>query len=357
MKFHGNCLPTTIGSLPHSDAKESTHLLLRYTPQIPAWPQLPQLPNEGMLTQFNEGIPGLVSQGGRTYFFNEGLEFEEAVLKFYDDYELATEGGSLTHLERFGISPEYASGLHALLSILDSISPLLSAIKGQITGPFTLGTSLTDTESRYAFYDPTLRDIIAKSMALKAKWQINKFAPFGVPIIISIDEPSLVGYGSSTFISVSKEDIQESLGEIIRIIHSEGALAATHCCENTDWALLMSTNIDILSFDAYGFFDNLIIYEKELNEFVQRGGIIAWGIVPTHDSDVLSRQTCETLVSRLKNNIQKLTAKGFESEKLLKQSLVTPSCGAGSLTPQMAEKALALTREISDGIIREFNLQ
>lgn len=352
--FLGNCLPTTIGSLPHTDARESTQLMLRYTPQIPAWVQMPKLPKEDMLTQFIEGIPGLVWQGGSPHFLNEGQEFEEEVLAFYEDYLSATEKASLTNLEkRFAISPDYASGLYALIDALNAHSPLPFAIKGQITGPFTLGTSLTDKAKRYAYYDPTLKDIIVKSLAMKAKWQVKKFKSFGVPVIISIDEP-LAGYGSSTFISVSKEDIQESLGEIIGVIHKEEGIVATHCCENTDWALLLNTEIDILSFDAYGFFDKLLIYEKELKEFIERGGIIAWGIVPTHDPNVLSRETGGSLVSKWKHSIQKLMAKGIEFDRLFRQSLITPSCGAGSLSPELAEKVLAITREVSDKIRNEY---
>jgi len=175
-------------------------------------------------------------------------------------------------------------------------------------------------------------------------------------VIISIDEPGLVGYGSSLFISVSKEDIQNSLGGIIEVIHKEEGIAATHCCENTDWALLLNTEIDILSFDAYGFFDNLLIYEKELKEFIERGGIIAWGIIPTLDSILLSQETGSSLVSRWRQSIQKLTEKGIEFERLLKQSLITPSCGTGSLSMELAEKALALTREVSDKIRKEYFL-
>lgn len=357
MQLLGNCLPTTIGSLPHIDARESTRLMLRYTPQIPAWVQMPRLPREGMLIQFNEGMPGLVCQEGKTYFQNEGPAFEEALLRFYEDYLSATEGASLAHLERFAISPEYASGLYALVNVLESTPPSLFAVKGQITGPFTLGTGLVDRLGRYAYYDPTLKDIIVKSIALKAGWQVEKFKPFGVPVIISIDEPGLVGYGSSSFISVSKEEIQESLEEIITVIHASGGTAATHCCENTDWALLLNTEIDILSFDAYGFFDNLIIYEKELGRFIERGGMLAWGIVPTHDPDVLSQETGTSLVSKWKHNVQRLTEKGVELDRLLRQSLITPSCGAGSLSPELAEKALALTREVSHRINKEFNLR
>lgn len=357
MEFSANCLPTTIGSLPHLDAEESTQLMLRYTPQIPAWVQMPRLPREGMLTQFNEGMPGLVCEEGKTYFKNEGPEFEEALLKFYEDYLSVTEGASLIHLERFAISRDYARGLHALTDVLEPSSLCLRAVKGQITGPFTLGTGLVDMAGRYAYYDPTLRDIIVKSLAMKAKWQMEKFKPLVVPVIISIDEPGLVGYGSSAFISVSEEDIQKSLGEIIAVIHSGGGIAATHCCENTDWGLLLNTEIDILSFDAYGFFDNLLIYEEELKCFIDKGGIIAWGIVPTHDPHVLSRETSASLISKWKNSVGALTGKAVELDRLLVQSLITPSCGVGSLSPELAEKALALTREVSDRINEEFNLR
>ena len=356
MNFTGKCLPTTIGSMPNVDAEESTKLMLQYTPQIPAWVQMPQLPNQGMLTQFNEGIPGLVRTKGRTSFHNDGPSFEEALLRFYEDYLSASEDGSLDHLERFAMSMEYAPGLYTLVSELESAPPpSLFAVKGQITGPFTLGTGLVDREGRYAYYDPTLKDIVVKTLAMKAKWQIDKFSPFGVPVIISIDEPGLVGYGSSVFVSVSGEDIRESLGEIISVVHSERGLAATHCCENTDWGLLLNTGIDILSFDAYGFFDNLLIYEKELKEFIEHGGIMAWGIVPTHDPLILTQETDDSLVLRWKSNVKKLTEKGVDFDRLLNQSFITPSCGAGSLTPELAERTLALTKEVSDRIREEYD--
>ena len=315
---------------------------------------MPKLPKEDMLVQFSEGIPGLVFEEGKLSFHNEGPAFEDALLKFYEDYLLALEGTSIEDLKEFAISLEYASGLFALFDQLGSIAASVDAIKCQLTGPFTMGTGLTDKAGRYAYYDPTLKDIIVKSLSLKAKWQINKFKPFGAPVIVSIDEPSLVGYGSSVFISVTKDDIQKSLDEIIGVIHLEQGMAATHCCENTDWALLLETEIDIISFDAYGFFDNVIIYEDELKRFVERGGIIAWGIVPTHDTDVLSHETADSLMSRWSDHVQRLTAKGIDLNRVLRQSLITPSCGAGSLSLELAEKALALTKDLSEKIMREY---
>ena len=41
---------------------------------------------------------------------------------------------------------------------------------------------------------------------------------------------------------------------------------------------------------------------------------------------------------------------GIESDQLISQSLITPSCGAGSLSPDQALKVLRLTKEVSQGI-------
>jgi len=41
-------------------------------------------------------------------------------------------------------------------------------LKGQVTGPFTLGTNLLDQDRRCSYYDDQLRDVIVKTVALKA---------------------------------------------------------------------------------------------------------------------------------------------------------------------------------------------
>ncbi|MCK4416880.1 MAG: hypothetical protein KAV99_01780 [Candidatus Latescibacteria bacterium] len=49
----------------------------------------------------------------------------------------------------------------------------------------------------------------------------------------------MAGFGSSVFVSIHEEDTLNDLGEVIDAIHAEGGLAGTHCCGNTDWALLL----------------------------------------------------------------------------------------------------------------------
>ncbi|KPJ56411.1 MAG: hypothetical protein AMJ42_05360 [Deltaproteobacteria bacterium DG_8] len=354
MSFLPNCLATTIGSLPLDDAKEATKLILTYTPQIPAWVQLAKRFKEGMIIQFTDGLPGLRWSNKKVYFDTKDPAFQDEVLKFYEHYLATTEEQSDSHLEKFSLTPHYAEGFHTLIEALNRGESYPIAIKGQVTGPFTLATSLTDQNGKSAFYDPQLRDIIVKMISLKTKWQIHKLRCFEVPIIIFIDEPSLVGFGSSAYVGISASDIQKDLNEIITLIHSENGYAGIHCCENTDWSMLFATDIDILSFDAYSYFGKLILYAESLRNFIARGGILAWGLVPTSHPEKLKRETTHSLIKKWHSQIMQLTHTNADAKKVAQQSLITPSCGAGSLSYENALRVLQLLKNVSQELRKQY---
>ena len=351
MAFVPQCLPTTIGSLPHADAREATELMLSYTPQIPAWVQLAKRPQEGMLVQFSEGLPGFHrSPGGDGYFDTDAPGFPEEVAALYQDYLAAFEGHAADHLEPYALTPAFAQGFHALLEVLRRGEHRPLALKGQVTGPFTLATSLTDQQRKSAYYHPQLRDIIVKIISLKAAWQIQQLSVYATPVIISLDEPSLVGFGSSAYIGVTAADIQKDLDEIISCIHQGHAYASLHCCENTDWSMILGTAIDILNFDAYSYFDKLLLYADSLRAFLARGGILAWGLIPTAHHLQIRSETRETLLHTWDSCLERLALHGIDPEQVIVQSLITPSCGAGLLSPEDALRVLQLLRDVSQGL-------
>jgi methionine synthase II (cobalamin-independent) len=354
MNFLPNCLATTVGSLPLDDAEEATKLILTYTSQIPAWVQLAKRPNEGMITQFTEGLPGLKQSDKKIYFDTKDSEFQNEVLKFYEDYLAVTEEHSTPHLEKFSLTPSYAEGFHAFVAALQQSEPSPIAVKGQVTGPFTLTTSLTDQDGKCAFYNPQLRDIIVKMISLKAAWQIRKLNSFGVPVIISMDEPSLVGFGSSAYLGISESDVQKDLNEIITFIHNENAYTSIHCCENTDWSMLLATGIDILSFDSYSFFDKLMLYAESLKTFIARDGIIAWGMVPTSHPEKLKSETADSLIQKWHSQVEQLSHNHADTQKIARHSLITPSCGAGSLSHEDALRVLQLLQEVSQKLRKRY---
>ena len=346
MSLQPKCLATTVGSLPLDDAREATQLILTYTPQIPAWVQLAKRPQEGMLIQFNQGLPGIRVSDQKMYFDTEVPEFNDEVSHFYEDYLAAIDNHS-PNLDPFSLTPEYAEGFGALIDALNQSDAKPIALKGQVTGPFTLATSLTDEKGKSAFYHPQLRDIVVKTLALKAAWQIQKLHLFDVPVIISLDEPSLVGFGSSAYLGITANDVQKDLNEITSFIHDRNAYVAVHCCENTDWSMLLEADIDILSFDAYSFFEKVLLYAAPLKTFIDRGGILAWGLIPTSNSEYIQNETTSSLIDKWESHVEQLALKGVDTTKAIEQSLITPSCGAGSLPADDALRVLELLQGVS----------
>jgi hypothetical protein len=155
-----------------------------------------------------------------------------------------------------------------------------------------------DQNKRAIFYDEQLREAAVKHLAMKARWQVRQLSQFERPVIIFIDEPALAGFGSSEFISISRDEIAPCLEEVIEAVHLEGGLAGVHVCANTDWSLILKSSADIVSFDAYSFFDRFILYADDLKAFLEMGGKIAWGMVPTLEPDRLDRETTDSLVQQ-----------------------------------------------------------
>jgi methionine synthase II (cobalamin-independent) len=346
--FKGNALALLIGSLPIADHDEAVGLVLKYTPDIPLWVQLPVHPEEGMMIQFLNGVPGLVNDKGRVFIDTSRPEFEDDVLRFYEDYLAVTEGGATLDDTRFVLAAETAQGFFTLLRQIESAHKPPLALKGQITGPITQATGLADQSGRAIFYDDRLLDMVGKTLAMKARWQVEKLSKLGVPAIVFIDEPGLAGFGSSAFISISREDIARVLSEVIDAIQQAKGLAGVHVCANTDWSLILDTSADILSFDAYGFFDRLVLYEASLKAFFDQNRILAWGIAPTSDAGDIENETASSLVARWESQASRLEALGIQREKIMAQSLITPSCGTGSLSRDHAIKVLEMTREVSE---------
>lgn len=345
--FSPNGMATLIGSIPLTDHGQAMEWIAEYTPNIPLWPQLPCIREEGMLRQFIEGFPGIVDTEKQTGFNTETAGFSEEMLAFFEEYLAVSEHPGRIFTSRFAVSKERGAGLYLLKETVKG-KEQTKAIKGQITGPFTLLTGLKDQNNRDGYYDPTIREIVVKGLAMKAAWQVTFLADIGLPVILFIDEPALAGLGSSSFVTVSKDDINQDQTEMITAIHQAGGLAGIHVCANTDWPLLLSLDFDIINFDAYGYFDKIITCRDQLHEFLKRGAFIAWGIVPTSETEAIQKESAQSLADLWENQAKSLSNSNWDVSAILKQSLITPSCGTGSLSPEMAERVLMLTRDVSE---------
>ena len=338
-----NCLATGIGSMPHLDPAAALEMALRYLPEAPAWPQVPQKDfREKMDAQYSESLPGLIlDESMKKLSFNTAGDLTGDLEKFFTRY-LEND------YEYFRMSESYASGFHAFLKALDNGAAANARyLKGQITGPLTAGTSLKDDRGIDIIHHETLFDALVKGLTMKAVWQIEKLKPFGKPVIIFMDEPSMESLGSA-FSAVSSELVAEKINEIADAIHEAGGIAGIHCCGNADWSMIFSARLDIVNFDAFDYMEKVMLYPVDIRKFIGRGGALAWGIVPT--GAFTGAETAGQLLSQLEAGMAFLSKKGVPRENILRQSLITPACGMGSLTTPKAEAILKLLKQVAEAM-------
>jgi hypothetical protein len=333
--------PTVVGSFPHVDAQPLVSRLLERLPRMPAWPQLPARDwLESMYVQYAEGLPGaVVDRARQTLHFRSDNGLHEALEGFY-------EAVIAENLEPFAIGRDRALGLHVFLDALRARAadrPLW--VKGQLTGPFSFAMTVTDEAKRSIAYDAELFEVVCQGVAMKARWLARELGSVGGGVLVVLDEPYLCSFGSA-FVNVAREQVVGAIAGAVEAIHMQGALAGVHCCGNTDWSLVLETGLDVVSFDAVEFFQGMPLYPRELGAFLERGGTLAWGIVPT--SAVVIDTSAGQLLAKLDDRIGQLAAKGIARDRLIRQALLTPACGLGAQSVAVADRALDLLVQLAD---------
>lgn len=358
MTIRTKCIATAIGSFPHSDPGKALDIIFSSLPDAPLWPQLTRLGlNEQMEIQYSEGMPRSVVdyEKGRMYFDTSGDYSEEFAL-FYESYMAAmdpTDGSG--DCSAMAISSDFSKGIPGFESRLQAEKKTYPFIKVQTTGPCSFALTITDENKRAVYYNEEFRDVVVKALAMKCRWQIRKFAPFAQKVICFIDEPILSAFGSSTYISVKREEVVGLIAELVEAIHSDNAVAGVHCCGNTDWSILIDAGVDLINLDAFSYGETIALYLDAVSRFLASGGLIAWGIVPT--SVAIREQTVSSLAERFKGLADNLAAKAnLDRRMILEQSLITPSCGTGSLGEADAEAVFDMLRKLSPHVRETFGL-
>ena len=335
-----NFLTTHVGSVPHSSASGLTDKLVSML-DVPAWPQLPRRSfRESMYVQYSPTLPCVeVDEAKEKIIISTRNDMTSALENFYTPY-LADD------VDAYALLPKYAEGFFAMLESLHSTHG--DWAKGQVTGPISFGLTVTDQDLRASLYNEMYADVIVKNMAMTARWQVRQLKALRPNVIIFADEPYMASFGSA-FISLSREQAVGYLDEVFEAIHNEGAFSGVHCCANTDWSVLLSTKVNILNLDAYGFIENLALYPVEVREFLDRGGAICWGLIPNNEQ--ILTETSQALVDRLHAGLklisEKASARGvnISMEELANRSLIAPACGLSSTSFEIAEKVFDILAE------------
>jgi methionine synthase II (cobalamin-independent) len=333
-------IPTVVGSFPHTEPRRLLERIFSLFPDMPAWPQLPVRDwLESMYVQYSEGLPGVVvDRAAQTIYFRSDEALAGDLEAFYQ--ALVDED-----VERFAVSRDYALGLHLFLE--SGQRP--KWVKGQVTGPFSFAMTVTDENKRSLAYNPELYEVAVQGMAMKARWMARRLREVSEGVLVVLDEPYLCAFGSA-FVNVPRNDVTAAIDAGVAAIHKEGALAGLHCCGNTDWSLVFSTDLDVVNFDAYEYFQGLSLYPAELSSFLQKGGVLSWGIVPASRAN--GNLTPHTLLDALDERVGQLAAKGMDRGALYRQALLTPTCGLGTESVESADRQMDALEDLAS-LVRE----
>lgn len=334
LPFLPACLGMVHGALPHRNPAQAQALLNKTTPVITAWPQLPLRSfREQDYVQAAAGFPGLVYDG-----VQERVYVDRSLL------DQSLDALSLAYLQNdtqaSGLGVEDAAGLSELLRTA-SQGLKVRAIKGQTVGPVSLGMLLTDEQLRPLMYEAMLLDALSQHIHLRARWQVERFSDFVDATIICLEEPFLEAV-ESPFVPINWEDALDLI---------ERVYVGINCCRGLvvegkiDWERLFASSIELFVVDVTTQFDRLLEAEG-IERFFERGGMIAWGLVPS-ESETLAQTDLDSLLEQTNQYFERVIARGVVRERLLSQSLVTTMTNLANLTVEEAERAMGLVFELS----------
>ena len=334
-------LATGIGALPHTNPVEACNDVLNIFPEFP---YIPTLPDRGQLESivFNdsEQLPGRIIRDDRL-LFDSTTDHTAAMEQVYRDYVEV-------NFSPYGLHRDYASGFIEMMTRDVSCAKVL---KYQVTGPVTFGMQVVDADKRPIYYDAQLADVLSKMLALKARWcEVEMQNRTGVAeTVIILNEPYLASLGSSV-VPVNQETVKTGWMDIAELV--QGGLGI-HCCSNTDWEFVIDLHPSVISIDAYATAKEFLLYTDTIIAYMERGGVVAWGIVPA-EYKIFATETIESLYQRYLAIRAQLCSR-MPEDLFDAQSLITPSCGIRFADRNGSLAIMQTTAELSKRIRNKGN--
>jgi hypothetical protein len=340
MPIPGNLLTTAMAVMPHKDVDRALQAAL--TLDVPFWPQLPNLSYyEDMYVQAAEHFPGIIldmeKQTLRFSVERFAEEFEQTMARFDDP-------------QYFDISPEYSVVYHRFKA-LDLSSR--AAIRGQLEGPVSFGFNVLDQDDRPILFDDTIRPFMFEFMAKRINVQLAGLKRQNPNAFMFIDEPGMQ-FIFSALSGYNDQKAKEDLDAFFSMIDHPGGI---HLCGNPDWDFLLNLDMDILSMDVYSNAEIFVSCAKSVKGFLDRGGVIVWGVVPT-GIEAFAKENLGLLAMRLEGIWTTLAEKGIDRDFLLSRSLLSPAtcCLVNPDRETTVEKAFQMINNLSCFLREKYHL-
>jgi hypothetical protein len=321
-------LATACGSLPHDDVETAVDLVLDALPGLPAVPTLPNRhAGEGMLAQGAWGMGGVtVADDGSLV-----VDDPDAV-----DADAIGDGADDLPVEPFV----------AAIAMLDALAARRwrGPVKLQATGPVTLGTALVaaGVAPRRA-YPAAAAAARRRARALVAA--ARQRLPHA-PLVVIVDEP---GLGAATLgdAAVGVEEAVDLVSGTLAAVEAD-AVSGLHCCAPADWGAVLRSGPQVLSVpvELAG-----TLRAADLGPFLERGGWVAWGAVPTGGPvGSVTGSGTGRLWRRLASRWHWLADGGVDPVLLRRRALVTPACGLARHDVNQATLVLHLAAALGERV-------
>ena len=182
-------------------------------------------------------------------------------------------------------------------------------------------------------------------MAKRLNVQLARLKQCNTNAFMFVDEPGLqflfsamAGYGDLK----AKEDLDQFFTQVDRP-------RGIHLCGNPDWDFLLNLDLDVLSLDVYTNAEIFTSYTPAIKGFLDRDGVIVWGIVPT-GCEVFAQEEISSLIQRLENVWKILWSKGVDRDQLIARSMLSPAtcCLVNPDKERTVERAFATMNRIAD---------
>lgn len=337
--FSPNCQTTAMGIMPHRDIERALEVALSL--DIPFWPQLPKVSYfEDMYVQALEHFPG-----AKIDIENQKILFD--LSHFYE--ELPAYFEKADNPQTFQLTKEFSPVYH---QFLEKDLSRYSAIRGQMISPISLGLKVVDQDQKSIIYHDEVREVLFDFIRKKVNQQYQELKGKNPNAFVWVDDPGL-GF---IFTAFSGYNEVQAKSDLDRFLEGMEGLRGLHLCAKPDWDFLLKSKLDILSFDSFNC-GVMIVNYPSLIDFLAKGGVISWGIVPTY-TELLEQETIGSLKERLETFWRDLSKKGVDWERLLRQSLLAPAT-CNLLNPdkeKTVESAFEMLRELSKKIRDEYGL-
>ena len=331
-KIPGNLLTTAMAVMPHTDVERALEMALSL--DVPFWPQLPNYSYyEDMYVQAAEHFPGIILDlDKRTLRFSMNKfaeELEEALLRFEDP-------------SCFDISETYSAVYQRFLALDLKNRP---AIRGQLEGPVSFGFNILDQDGRPILFDDTVRSFMLDFMAKRINVQLARLKERNSHAFMFVDEPGL----QFLFSAMAGYSDLKAKGDLEQFFTQVDRPRGIHLCGNPDWDFLLNLDLDVLSLDVYTNAEIFAAYATAIKRFLDRGGVIVWGIVPT-GFEVFAQEEIPSLVNRLENVWKILWSKGVDRDRLIARSMLSPAscCLVNPDKELTVERAFTAVNRMSD---------